>query len=139
MLFEKGDPYSGLTAAFVQEQVYGRSAHSGEKPYVLTTPFFILLLYFTRRKTLEQHRKFLWLLLLSIPLPYIAGQAGWIVTEVGRQPWVIQDYLPTIAAVSHIDSSAVQITFFLFAILFTGLLIAEVSIMKKQITKAAEE
>lgn len=100
---------------------------------------FILLLYFTRRKTLEQHRKFLWLLLLSIPLPYIAGQAGWIVTEVGRQPWVIQDYLPTIAAVSHIDSSAVQITFFLFAILFTGLLIAEVSIMKKQITKAAEE
>jgi cytochrome d ubiquinol oxidase subunit I len=99
---------------------------------------FIMLLYYHRRKTLEKHRRFLWIFLLSIPLPYIAGQAGWIVTEVGRQPWVIQDYLPTIAAVSHIDSSAVQITFFLFATLFTGLLIAELAIMKKQITKGPE-
>jgi cytochrome d ubiquinol oxidase subunit I len=94
---------------------------------------FFLLLKYLKKNTLETKRKFLKLLLFSIPLPFIAGQAGWIVAEVGRQPWVIQDYLPTIAAVSQIDASAVQITFWLFAILFTALLIAEVSIMIKQI------
>jgi cytochrome d ubiquinol oxidase subunit I len=99
---------------------------------------FILLLYFSSKGVLEKRRKFLWLMLLSIPLPYLAGQAGWIVTEVGRQPWVIQDYLPTAAAVSRIDASAVQITFFLFAILFTSLLIAEISILRKQIRKGPE-
>jgi cytochrome d ubiquinol oxidase subunit I len=68
-----------------------------------------------------------------IPLVYIASQAGWIVAELGRQPWVIQDILPTMAAVSRIDASAVQVTFFLFAIIFTALLIAELKIMFRQI------
>jgi cytochrome bd ubiquinol oxidase subunit I len=99
--------------------------------------FFILLfiftLYFLRKRTLENKRWFLWTMLWSIPLVYLAGQAGWIVTEVGRQPWVIQDLLPTVAAVSMIDSTSVQITFWLFAVLFTALLIAEVKIMTKQI------
>ncbi len=99
--------------------------------------FFILLfiatLYFARKQTLENKRWFLWLLLWSIPLVYLAGQAGWIVTEVGRQPWVIQDLLPTVAAVSMIDATSVQITFWLFAVLFTTLLIAEIKIMTKQI------
>ncbi len=99
--------------------------------------FFILLfiftLYYARKQTLETKRWFLWLLLWSIPLVYIAGQAGWIVTEVGRQPWVIQDLLPTVAAVSMIDATSVQITFWLFAVLFTALLIAEVMIMTRQI------
>lgn len=36
-----------------------------------------------------------WASLWTIPLAYIAGQAGWIVAEVGRQPWAIQDILPT--------------------------------------------
>jgi cytochrome d ubiquinol oxidase subunit I len=52
---------------------------------------------------------------------------------MGRQPWVIQDLLPTMAAVSHIDSTSVQVTFWLFAVLFTALLIAELSIMFRQI------
>jgi len=81
----------------------------------------------------------LWIALLTIPLPFIAGQAGWIVAEVGRQPWVIQDYLPTVAAVSQIDASSVQITFWLFAIVFTALLIAELSIMTKQVKIGPKE
>jgi cytochrome bd ubiquinol oxidase subunit I len=94
---------------------------------------FIALLWYIYKGTIENKRKFLWMTLLTLPLPYIAGQAGWIVAEVGRQPWVIQDYLPTVAAVSQIDASAVQITFWLFAAVFTALLIAEISIMTKQI------
>lgn len=94
---------------------------------------FILTLIFLYNGTLEKRRKFLWIALLSIPLPYIAGQAGWIVAEVGRQPWVIQDLMPTVAAISHISASSVQITFWLFAVLFTALFIAEIRIMMKQI------
>ena len=56
-----------------------------------------------------------------------------MVAEVGRQPWVIQDLLPTVAAVSMIDATSVQITFGLFVVIFTALLIAEIMIMKKQI------
>jgi len=94
---------------------------------------FILVLYFLNRNTLEKNRWLLWLSLWTIPLAYIASQAGWIVAEVGRQPWVIQDLLPTVAAVSMIDTTSVQVTFWIFAGLFTALLIAEVMIMVRQI------
>ena len=77
------------------------------------------------------HKVCLW----SIPLAYIAGQAGWIVAEVGRQPWAIQDILPVSAAISRLHTSSVQLTFFLFLTLFTILLIAEVGIMLKAIKK----
>jgi cytochrome bd ubiquinol oxidase subunit I len=95
--------------------------------------FFIVLLWLSMKNILFKQKFILWIVVLSIPLPYIASQAGWILAEVGRQPWVIQDYLPTVAAVSQISASSVQITFWLFAILFTVLLIAEIKIMIKQI------
>lgn len=94
---------------------------------------FAMALFFTKKGTLEKRKWFLWVSLLSIPLAYIASQSGWIVAEVGRQPWVIQDLLPTVAAVSQIDASSVQITFWLFAAIFTALLIAEVKILIRQI------
>ncbi|MBI9067247.1 MAG: cytochrome ubiquinol oxidase subunit I [Salinivirgaceae bacterium] len=94
---------------------------------------FVLALYFVYKDQIVTKKWFLRLAFLTIPLAYIAQQCGWIVAEVGRQPWVIQDIMPTVAAVSQIDTRAVQITFFLFLIVFTGLLIAEISIMSKQI------
>lgn len=73
------------------------------------------------------------LAIIAIPLAYIASQAGWIVAEVGRQPWVVQDLMPTMAAVTRISAGSVQTTFWLFAVLFTVLLIAEMKIMFRQI------
>jgi cytochrome d ubiquinol oxidase subunit I len=93
----------------------------------------VLLLISLYRNNLENNRFLLRLAILSVPLVYLASQAGWIVAEMGRQPWVIQDLLPNIAAVSHINSTSVQVTFWLFAVLFTALLVAEMSIMFKQI------
>ena len=66
---------------------------------------------------------------------WVCSEAGWAVAEVGRQPWTVQDLLPTKAAISEIQSGSVILTFWLFAIIFTVLLIAEVSIMLKQINK----
>ena len=69
------------------------------------------------------------------PLAYLASQLGWVLAEMGRQPWVIQDLMPSIAAVSRVDAGSVQLTFWLFAITFTILLIAEVKILVAQIKK----
>jgi cytochrome d ubiquinol oxidase subunit I len=99
---------------------------------------FILALYFVLKRDIIKHRWLLWAMLLTIPLGYVAQEAGWIVAEVGRQPWAIQDFLPVGMATSNIASSSVMITFWLFAILFTALLIAEIKIMLKQISIGVE-
>jgi cytochrome d ubiquinol oxidase subunit I len=76
--------------------------------------------------------KFLYLLgIIGIPLAFISSEAGWVVAEVGRQPWVIQDLMTTGAGVTNISSGSVQLTFWIFAFIFTGLLITELSIMIK--------
>jgi cytochrome bd ubiquinol oxidase subunit I len=99
----------------------------------------VMVLVYALNKELVKKRWLLWIALFTIPLPYIAGQAGWVVAEVGRQPWVIQDLMPTIAAVSNIDATAVQTTFWLFLAIFTTLLIAEIGIMTKQIKLGPKE
>ena len=79
-----------------------------------------------------------WLAIALIPVAYIASESGWLVAEFGRQPWTIQDMLPTWAAVSDLQSSSVIITFFLFLILFTTMLAVEINILLKQIKKGPE-
>lgn len=104
--------------------------------------FFILLFILTfmleKRGKLADARWMHYICLFSIPLAYIASQAGWIVAEVGRQPWAIQDILPTSASISRLDASSVQLTFFIFLVLFTVLLIAELSIMLKAIRRGPD-
>ena len=100
---------------------------------------FVVFLYLGIKDKLD-NKKWLYITgIIAVPLVYIAQQSGWIVAELGRQPWTIQDVLPTIAAVSQVDTSAVQITFWLFAALFTALLIAELKIMFTQIKKGPKE
>jgi len=94
---------------------------------------FIMSLYYSMTNEMHNKKWLLYLALFSIPLGYVAQEAGWIVAEVGRQPWAIQDLLPVGMAASNVASTSVMITFWLFAVLFTGLLIAEVKIMLKQI------
>jgi cytochrome d ubiquinol oxidase subunit I len=94
---------------------------------------FVMAIYLLFKGTIADNKWFLWIALLSIPLPYLAGELGWILTEVGRQPWIIQNLMTVSNAVSHISSASVITTFILFAVLFTVLLISEISIMVKQI------
>lgn len=100
---------------------------------------FVWMLVLDKKNKLGWKRWPLHLALWSILLAYISSQAGWIVAEVGRQPWTIQDMLPTVAAVSRIDAASVQVTFWIFAVLFTTLLIAEIGIMTKQIRKGPSD
>ena len=79
-----------------------------------------------------------WVAIILVPLAYIASESGWLVAEFGRQPWTIQDMLPTWVAVSDIDGCSVALTFFLFLFLFTLMLAVEISILFKQIKKGPE-
>ena len=105
---------------------------------------FLLLLmvavfWFEHRNRIEKMRWLQWLSLCSIPLVYLAGQAGWVVAEVGRQPWAIQDLLPVNAAVSSLDKGSVITTFFIFVAVFTLFLAIEIRIMVKAIAKGPEK
>jgi len=95
--------------------------------------FFLMALFYTLKGKIHKKKTFLRIAIWTIPLAYIASQAGWVLAEVGRQPWVIQDLMPTMAAVTKISVGAVQVTFWLFAIIFTTLLIAEIKILSRQI------
>jgi cytochrome d ubiquinol oxidase subunit I len=102
---------------------------------------FAVILWLLYRRKLQfdggsaWQKWFLVILVCCIPLGYIAGQAGWIVAEVGRQPWTVQDLLPVQAAISALDAGQVQTTFWLFASLFAVLLAAETTIIIKRIRK----
>ena len=99
---------------------------------------FALLVFMLYRRKMQNANWLSYAALFTIPLGYVASQVGWIVAEMGRQPWAIQDVLPLQAAISGISVESVKITVFLFAALFTALLIAEVRIMAKQIKKGPE-
>jgi cytochrome d ubiquinol oxidase subunit I len=98
--------------------------------FILVCILALLMLF---RGSLLKNRWFLRIALFSIPLVYIASESGWVLAEMGRQPWIIQNLMPVSVAVSQISTGAVLTTFILFAVLFTALLAAEMSIMVKQI------
>lgn len=95
--------------------------------------FFAVAMFYTYKKDITKQS---WLLKAGIallPLAYVASESGWIVAEMGRQPWTIQDMLPVSAAVSNVASSNIAITFFIFLALFTTMLAVEISILLKEI------
>lgn len=89
-------------------------------------------------KKLFRFRLVQWASMLSIPLAYLASEVGWVVAEAGRQPWAIQGLLPNSAAISYLETSSVQTTFYIFLILFTLLLISGICIMCKSINNGPE-
>ncbi len=93
---------------------------------VILGTYFILvtIVAFIRRKKLLESPLLLKLLLFSIPLPYIAIQLGWVVTELGRQPWIVWGMLRTSAAGSPIAVSQVVTTLVGFTLVYTLLGVA---------------
>lgn len=100
---------------------------------------FLVFVFVCYKKTKFLEKRWLhWAGIISIPIVWICSQAGWIVAEVGRQPWVIQDLMPVNVGISDIPSSSVQTTFWIFGAVFTILLIAEISIMCRYISHASK-
>lgn len=105
----------------------------------LTLFLIIVLISVYRYPKLWERRWWQWLSILSIAIVWICSEAGWVTAEVGRQPWIIEGLMPTRAAISAISSASVQLTFWMFAAVFTALLVAEITIMLKQIKSGKNE
>ena len=98
----------------------------------------LLTLLFAWKDKLAGKRWLLWIAIICIPLVYICGQCGWIVAEVGRQPWTIQGLLPVNVAISSLSAAAVKTTFFVFLAVFALFLAIEIRIMLGAIRKGPE-
>jgi len=100
--------------------------------------FFAAMLFLSYRKPgLLQNKWIILLGLLTIPVVWITSESGWIVAEMGRQPWTIEGLLPCKAAVSAIPASSVKLTFWMFVTVFIGLIAADISILTREISKAS--
>ena len=103
--------------------------------------FFIVVVFLAWRKDIASPKlRLLHMAAIALlPLGYICSESGWLVAEFGRQPWAIQDMMPTWVGVSNVGSSSVMLTFFIFLALFTTLLAVEISILVKAIKQGPEE
>lgn len=101
--------------------------------------FFIIAVFSSLKGSrLWDKRWWQWVAMLTIPVVWICSEAGWVTAEVGRQPWIIEGLMPDKAAISAISASTVQLTFWMFAAVFTALLIAEITIMINQIRNGSD-
>ena len=92
-----------------------------------------------RRGTLTESRRFLTIALWAIPLPFIANAMGWIFTEMGRQPWVVQGLLLTRDAVSPtVSGGYVAITLIGFTLLYGVLAVIALWLAVREVRKGTE-
>jgi cytochrome d ubiquinol oxidase subunit I len=91
-----------------------------------------------RRNRLESSRWYLWIMLFAIPLPYLACELGWIVAEVGRQPWIVNNVMRTSEAFSPIPSSRVAITLIAFIVVYSLLAVVDIFLLIRFARKGPE-
>src|SRR4029077_18291450 len=93
---------------------------------------FALAFFLSATRRLEQ-RWFLRIAFLSLPLPWIAAELGWIVAEYGRQPWVVDGVLPTFLGVSSRGAGNVWLSLAGFILFYSALAVVDVVLLVKYI------
>jgi len=89
-----------------------------------------------RRRELTRHRWLLRALVLAAPMGFICAEAGWIVTEVGRQPWIIHGIMRTAEAVTPMPGLVVP--FLVFTGLYAGLGVVVAWLLHQQVLRSPE-
>ncbi|WP_019600973.1 cytochrome ubiquinol oxidase subunit I [Teredinibacter turnerae] len=92
---------------------------------------FGLAFWFSARHAIDKPRWLLKLAFFSLPLPWVASEAGWFVAEYGRQPWAIAEILPVHTAVSNLGVSDVVISLAMITVFYTAMFIAGFYLMLK--------
>jgi cytochrome d ubiquinol oxidase subunit I len=92
---------------------------------------FICAFYYSTKHRITQPRWLLKASLFSLPLPWVASEAGWFVAEYGRQPWSIAEILPVHASVSNLAVSDVVTTIVAYTAFYTVMFIIAFYLMKK--------
>lgn len=101
----------------------------------LTATFFVL----SACRKLDAYPWLLKVAVMAIPLPWIAAECGWIVAELGRQPWIIEGVLPTAMAVSNLGAGTVLMTIVMFVAIYTVMFGIEMVLMRKAILTGPSE
>ena len=99
---------------------------------------FSVAFYFSARHRFEWHRGFLWLAFLSLPLPWIAAELGWVVAEYGRQPWAIDGVLPTFLGASPVPLANVALSLCGFVVFYSALAAVDVYLMVRMIRRGPD-
>jgi cytochrome d ubiquinol oxidase subunit I len=90
---------------------------------------FLYAFYQSARNRIGENKLFLKICLYSLPLPWIAAEAGWFVAEYGRQPWAIAEILPTSVGVSGVSIEQIWFSIISIAAFYTVLLAVEMFLM----------
>ena len=93
----------------------------------------IIFLISIKKKSWRQKKWFLYAFLVATPLGFVALEAGWFVTELGRQPWIINGIMKTKDAVTPVQG--IQYSFYLYMLIYIGLSITVYWLMNRQIKK----
>ena len=103
---------------------------------------FILLFatafYLAARHRLPENRWFLRCAFLSLPLPWVAAELGWIVAEYGRQPWAVDGLLPTFLAASPVPRGDVWLSLAGFVVFYSALAAVDVYLLVRMIRRGPE-
>jgi cytochrome bd ubiquinol oxidase subunit I len=84
------------------------------------------------RKRLERARWYFWAAVWTIPLPFLAALAGWVLTEVGRQPWIVYGLLRTSDANSpSVSATWLGISLGTFALLYAALTVIDIVLLRR--------
>ncbi len=97
--------------------------------FILFLAVFLIPLYY--RDWIIRLRIPLYLLLVAVPLPFVAAISGWLVREVGRQPWIAYGLLPTADAVSPASGNTMLASYIAFTALLGLLAIADWVLLAK--------
>ena len=92
---------------------------------------FALAFWHSARRTVQKPKWLLKFAVFSLPLPWLACEAGWFVAEYGRQPWAIGEILPTHMAVSQLSVTDIWISLGTIVVLYTIFVIIEMWLMTK--------
>jgi cytochrome d ubiquinol oxidase subunit I len=102
--------------------------------YVGTLMFLVAAVgaWLYRKRRLESARWYLWTAVVAMAFPFIAATAGWVLTEVGRQPWIVQGLLKTSAANSpNVSSAMIASSLGVFVALYIILGVADFVLMRR--------
>jgi cytochrome d ubiquinol oxidase subunit I len=104
--------------------------------------FFIALFatafYLAARQRFRENRWFLWIAFLSLPLPWLAAELGWIVAEYGRQPWAVDGVLPTFLGASALPAMNVWLSLAAFVAFYSALAAVDVYLLVRMIRRGPE-
>ena len=101
--------------------------------------YFVLAVIYTMRNRIERKRWFLWIAVWMIPVPFLANEAGWVVAELGRQPWTVYGVLPTWMSASTHGVGYMIFSLVGFVTLYTTFIVIEMYLLLRAIRRGPDD